>query len=151
MLSNVVRICKGLLVGGARNTLTVLYGFGGFWNHFRRRYRRSSGPVLRVPNDSPREVNSTADYMESPPDNDICSICHDGFTVPVQANCSHWYCGTLNIFRSDSSLPCRPARSHLLSPSLFFQGNAFSWLGSIARSWLPAGAPFVAAPSPSWL
>ncbi|URE22054.1 RING finger protein [Musa troglodytarum] len=30
--------------------------------------------------------------MESPPEEDFCSICHDGFTLPCQANCSHWFC-----------------------------------------------------------
>lgn len=31
--------------------------------------------------------------MESPPDNDVCSVCHDNFSLPCQANCSHWFCG----------------------------------------------------------
>ncbi|XP_065011913.1 uncharacterized protein LOC135640950 isoform X6 [Musa acuminata AAA Group] len=32
--------------------------------------------------------------MESPPEDDFCSICHDNFTLPCQANCSHWFCGS---------------------------------------------------------
>ncbi|KAJ3683472.1 hypothetical protein LUZ60_013699 [Juncus effusus] len=31
--------------------------------------------------------------MERPPENDCCSVCHDDFTLPCQANCSHWFCG----------------------------------------------------------
>eukprot|EP00271_Cylindrocystis_brebissonii_P023368 TRINITY_DN9667_c0_g1_i1.p1 TRINITY_DN9667_c0_g1~~TRINITY_DN9667_c0_g1_i1.p1 ORF type:complete len:295 (+),score=42.62 TRINITY_DN9667_c0_g1_i1:830-1714(+) len=31
--------------------------------------------------------------MDSPPENDCCAICHERFTVPCQANCSHWFCG----------------------------------------------------------
>ncbi|XP_039024670.1 E3 ubiquitin-protein ligase RNF170-like [Hibiscus syriacus] len=37
-----------------------------------------------------RELRET---MEGPPPNDCCSICHGGFNVPCQANCSHWFCG----------------------------------------------------------
>lgn len=28
-----------------------------------------------------------------PPPEEMCSICHDEFTMPCQANCSHWFCG----------------------------------------------------------
>ncbi|GAB2291163.1 hypothetical protein Dimus_025422 [Dionaea muscipula] len=31
--------------------------------------------------------------MDGPPDGDVCSICHSNFSVPCQANCSHWFCG----------------------------------------------------------
>ncbi|CAD5196686.1 unnamed protein product [Musa acuminata subsp. malaccensis] len=31
--------------------------------------------------------------MESPPQDDTCSICLGSFTHPCQANCSHWFCG----------------------------------------------------------
>ncbi|XP_073099052.1 uncharacterized protein [Elaeis guineensis] len=30
--------------------------------------------------------------MDFPPENDICSVCHEDFTLPCQANCSHWFC-----------------------------------------------------------
>ncbi|KAL0922780.1 hypothetical protein M5K25_006797 [Dendrobium thyrsiflorum] len=30
--------------------------------------------------------------MDSPPENDVCSVCHERFTLPCQANCSHWFC-----------------------------------------------------------
>lgn len=36
-------------------------------------------------------------HMEAPPDNDYCSVCHDSFTLPCQANCAHWFCGKLCI------------------------------------------------------
>lgn len=36
--------------------------------------------------------------MESPPDNDVCSVCHDSFSLPCQANCSHWFCGKISPF-----------------------------------------------------
>lgn len=48
--------------------------------------------------------------MDGPPDNDLCSVCHDGFTLPCQANCSHWFCGEciLRVWEHSSSLsPCR--------------------------------------------
>eukprot|EP00252_Welwitschia_mirabilis_P005661 TRINITY_DN16178_c0_g1_i1.p1 TRINITY_DN16178_c0_g1~~TRINITY_DN16178_c0_g1_i1.p1 ORF type:complete len:270 (+),score=20.57 TRINITY_DN16178_c0_g1_i1:227-1036(+) len=48
--------------------------------------------------------------MDSPPENDCCSICHDEFNVPCQANCSHWFCGQciLRVWDHSSALqPCR--------------------------------------------
>lgn len=47
--------------------------------------------------------NSFAAHMNSPPENDCCSVCHDSFTLPCQANCAHWFCGnllsgTLNLY-----------------------------------------------------
>ncbi|NP_001132405.1 uncharacterized protein LOC100193852 isoform 1 [Zea mays] len=27
-----------------------------------------------------------------PPEDDVCSVCHDRFRIPCQANCSHWFC-----------------------------------------------------------
>nr|CAD1817816.1 unnamed protein product [Ananas comosus var. bracteatus] len=48
--------------------------------------------------------------MESPPENDCCSVCHDDFNVPCQANCSHWFCGQciLNVWHHGSPLqPCK--------------------------------------------
>lgn len=35
--------------------------------------------------------------MEEPLVNDICSICHGSFNTPCQANCSHWFCGTIIV------------------------------------------------------
>lgn len=35
-----------------------------------------------------------SDGVLSPPDGEICSVCHDDFTLPCQANCGHWFCGT---------------------------------------------------------
>ncbi|RWW29679.1 hypothetical protein GW17_00005788 [Ensete ventricosum] len=48
--------------------------------------------------------------MESPPEEDFCSICHDSFTLPCQANCSHWFCGhcILRVWHHGSALqPCK--------------------------------------------
>jgi hypothetical protein len=33
-----------------------------------------------------------------PPPEEMCSICHDEFTMPCQANCSHWFCGESGRF-----------------------------------------------------
>lgn len=48
--------------------------------------------------------------MESPPANDVCSVCHDSFNLPCQANCSHWFCGQciLRVWHHGSALqPCK--------------------------------------------
>ncbi|KAK1276402.1 hypothetical protein QJS04_geneDACA001840 [Acorus gramineus] len=48
--------------------------------------------------------------MESPPENDVCSVCHDDFSLPCQANCSHWFCGNciLRVWHHSSALrPCK--------------------------------------------
>eukprot|EP00243_Klebsormidium_subtile_P003106 TRINITY_DN16255_c0_g1_i1.p1 TRINITY_DN16255_c0_g1~~TRINITY_DN16255_c0_g1_i1.p1 ORF type:complete len:266 (+),score=33.98 TRINITY_DN16255_c0_g1_i1:557-1354(+) len=45
-----------------------------------------------------------------PPPDEMCSICHDQFTMPCQANCSHWFCGEciLRAWQHSSALsPCR--------------------------------------------
>ncbi|XP_010247803.1 PREDICTED: E3 ubiquitin-protein ligase RNF170-like [Nelumbo nucifera] len=60
----------------------------------------------------PKTLNSTARAreMESPPENDCCSICHDDFNLPCQANCSHWFCGNciLRVWQHGSALqPCK--------------------------------------------
>ncbi|KAH7524965.1 hypothetical protein FEM48_Zijuj06G0175200 [Ziziphus jujuba var. spinosa] len=42
---------------------------------------------------------------DGPPENDCCTVCHDDFNVPCQANCSHWFCGfslSLSLFDFDS-------------------------------------------------
>eukprot|EP00249_Psilotum_nudum_P010978 c22887_g2_i2 orf=140-721(-) len=46
----------------------------------------------------------------APPENDCCSICHDPFTLPCQANCAHWFCGDciLRVWQHASALqPCK--------------------------------------------
>lgn len=48
--------------------------------------------------------------MVVPPQNDCCSICHDSFTFPCQANCAHWFCGDciLRVWQHTSALQaCR--------------------------------------------
>ncbi|KAK3148811.1 hypothetical protein QOZ80_3AG0209000 [Eleusine coracana subsp. coracana] len=37
--------------------------------------------------------SSSASASAVPPEDDVCSICHDPFRIPCQANCSHWFCG----------------------------------------------------------
>ncbi|XP_021760415.1 E3 ubiquitin-protein ligase RNF170-like [Chenopodium quinoa] len=46
---------------------------------------------------------------DGPPVNDCCTICHDNFNIPCQANCSHWFCGgcILRVWDHASALrPC---------------------------------------------
>ncbi|PKA58364.1 hypothetical protein AXF42_Ash013870 [Apostasia shenzhenica] len=48
--------------------------------------------------------------MDLPPENDFCSVCHESFTLPCQANCSHWFCGSciLRVWHHGSALqPCK--------------------------------------------
>lgn len=48
--------------------------------------------------------------MASPPENDVCSVCHERFTMPCQANCSHWFCGSciIRVWNHGSALrPCK--------------------------------------------
>lgn len=47
--------------------------------------------------DSPKEESNRQRKvgMSAPPANDICSVCHGVFRAPCQANCSHWFCGSL--------------------------------------------------------
>ncbi|XP_043711948.1 E3 ubiquitin-protein ligase RNF170-like isoform X1 [Telopea speciosissima] len=48
--------------------------------------------------------------MDGPPENDCCSICHDNFNIPCQANCSHWFCGNciLRVWQHGAALsPCK--------------------------------------------
>ncbi|XP_020680824.1 E3 ubiquitin-protein ligase RNF170-like isoform X2 [Dendrobium catenatum] len=48
--------------------------------------------------------------MDSPPENDVCSVCHERFTLPCQANCSHWFCGSciMRVWHHGSALrPCK--------------------------------------------
>ncbi|MCO5584258.1 hypothetical protein L7F22_038182 [Adiantum nelumboides] len=68
--------------------------------------------------------------MVVPPQNDCCSICHDTFTFPCQANCAHWFCGDciLRVWQHTSALqPCRcpicRRTINLLIPSHFEQSE----------------------------
>jgi hypothetical protein len=48
----------------------------------------------------PRPTSNSGSYlshMDAPPDNDCCSVCHDSFNLPCQANCAHWFCGILSF------------------------------------------------------
>ncbi|XP_002966179.2 E3 ubiquitin-protein ligase RNF170 [Selaginella moellendorffii] len=48
--------------------------------------------------------------MEAPDENDCCSVCHDTFTLPCQANCAHWFCGEciLRVWQHSAALqPCK--------------------------------------------
>ncbi|MQL72774.1 hypothetical protein Taro_005104 [Colocasia esculenta] len=44
--------------------------------------------------------------MDAPPENDYCSVCHENFRLPCQANCSHWFCGEciLQVWHHGSAL-----------------------------------------------
>ncbi|XXG88247.1 hypothetical protein AAC387_Pa12g0483 [Persea americana] len=48
--------------------------------------------------------------MDGPPANDVCSVCHDNFNLPCQANCSHWFCAhcIMRVWHFGSALqPCK--------------------------------------------
>ncbi|XP_065848267.1 uncharacterized protein [Euphorbia lathyris] len=48
--------------------------------------------------------------MDEPPASDCCSVCHGRFKVPVQANCSHWFCGDciMLVWHHGSAIqPCK--------------------------------------------
>ncbi|KAJ7543837.1 hypothetical protein O6H91_09G054600 [Diphasiastrum complanatum] len=48
--------------------------------------------------------------MNAPSKDDSCSVCHDTFKLPCQANCSHWFCGEciLMVWHHSSALhPCK--------------------------------------------
>ncbi|KAF6147809.1 hypothetical protein GIB67_014389 [Kingdonia uniflora] len=54
--------------------------------------------------------SSSPSLMERPPENDVCSICHDNFNLPSQANCSHWFCSSciMRVWHHGSALqPCK--------------------------------------------
>ncbi|KAG2533965.1 hypothetical protein GQ55_9G016900 [Panicum hallii var. hallii] len=38
-------------------------------------------------------MSSSSSASAVPPEDDVCSVCHDRFRIPCQANCSHWFCG----------------------------------------------------------
>jgi RING finger protein 170 len=47
---------------------------------------------------------------ETPPSNDLCSICHGNFQNPCQANCSHWFCANciMLVWKHSSGIqPCK--------------------------------------------
>lgn len=48
--------------------------------------------------------------MDGPPEEDCCSVCHDNFNLPCQANCSHWFCAhcIMGVWNFSSALqPCK--------------------------------------------
>ncbi|WOL03558.1 E3 ubiquitin-protein ligase [Canna indica] len=53
--------------------------------------------------------------MDVPPADEVCCVCHDRFSLPCQANCSHWFCEfmfsgncILRVWQSGFHLqPCR--------------------------------------------
>ena len=65
----------------------------------------------RKPEGEEMSSSSSASASAVPPEDDVCSVCHDRFRIPCQANCSHWFCGKslLLLFSSSSPylvLPC---------------------------------------------
>jgi len=49
--------------------------------------------------------SSSASASAVPPEDDVCSVCHDRFRIPCQANCSHWFCGKSLLLLFFLSLP----------------------------------------------
>ncbi|KAL6893735.1 hypothetical protein ACP4OV_007833 [Aristida adscensionis] len=41
-------------------------------------------------------MSSSSSAAAVPPEDDVCSVCHERFRIPCQANCSHWFCGSTN-------------------------------------------------------
>ncbi len=62
--------------------------FGNVWSVLRGQH--GSGETVQPP---PTSNSGYLSHMDAPPDNDCCSVCHDSFTLPCQANCAHWFCG----------------------------------------------------------
>ncbi|KAG0591313.1 hypothetical protein KC19_1G165800 [Ceratodon purpureus] len=81
---------------------------GSLWGSVAMR-EEDSGNVAS-PLERTTSSNSFAARMNSPPENDCCSVCHDSFSLPCQANCSHWFCGEciLRVWQHSSVLqPCK--------------------------------------------
>lgn len=100
---------KGKLTGGRdgdhrRQPLSLLrHGvyivrlwFGSLWSSVLRG-QRGGDPTSQQ---GTGNTNSYSSHMDSPPDNDCCSVCHDSFTLPCQANCAHWFCGECFLYHS---------------------------------------------------
>ncbi|KAL8059947.1 hypothetical protein ABFX02_03G120700 [Erythranthe guttata] len=51
--------------------------------------------------------------MDGPPENDVCSICHAPFHIPLQANCSHWFCGSCFLLLWDHGAALHPCKCPL--------------------------------------
>ncbi|CAM6099505.1 unnamed protein product [Calypogeia fissa] len=102
----VVFICRSSLVGHPLNWLKhgaflVRKWVVGLWSSMRGQH-----------GDLDRDVNGEgyARRMEAPAENECCSICHDPFILPCQANCAHWFCGEciLRVWQHTSALqPCK--------------------------------------------
>lgn len=74
----------------------------GVWNTM---WGRQNSTSVRAP-----DANGSFLANMVPPQNDCCSICHDSFTFPCQANCAHWFCGDciLRVWQHTTALqPCR--------------------------------------------
>eukprot|EP01018_Ginkgo_biloba_P019539 Gb_35234 [translate_table: standard] len=81
--------------------------FGGLWNGVSTWHSTASMESSHV---ALGEQDGFLTRMDSPPENDCCSICHDNFDVPCQANCAHWFCGDciLRVWHHSSALqPCK--------------------------------------------
>jgi hypothetical protein len=53
---------------------------------------------------------SSSSASAVPPEDDVCSVCHDRFRIPCQANCSHWFCGEciIRVWNHGPSVqPCK--------------------------------------------
>ncbi|KAG0579899.1 hypothetical protein M758_4G134100 [Ceratodon purpureus] len=87
---------------------TVGVWFGSLWGSVATREQDSGD--LAPPLEPTMSSNSFTALMDAPPDNDCCSVCHDSFTLPCQANCAHWFCGDciLRVWQHSPVLqPCK--------------------------------------------
>jgi hypothetical protein len=54
---------------------------------------RHTAPVQEIGQAPATRGGGLLQDADLPPPEEMCSICHDEFTMPCQANCSHWFCG----------------------------------------------------------
>ncbi|KAL7227893.1 hypothetical protein ACSBR1_022719 [Camellia fascicularis] len=66
-----------------------------------------------------RKSEEVVRERETPPDDDCCAICFEGFTIPCKTNCGHWFCASciLMFWNYSSALQrCKcPICSRLIS------------------------------------
>ncbi|XP_024373824.1 uncharacterized protein [Physcomitrium patens] len=113
VVAPVVLLCRsplGQSLSLLRQGVSVVWiWFGNLWGSVATTRPRDIGNLV-PPLERTTSSNSFAAHMDSPPDNDCCSVCHDSFTMPCQANCAHWFCGEciLRVWQHSSVLqPCK--------------------------------------------
>ncbi|GJM97193.1 hypothetical protein PR202_ga14101 [Eleusine coracana subsp. coracana] len=75
--------------------------------------------------------SSSASASAVPPEDDVCSICHDPFRIPCQANCSHWFCGKSLLLPPPARMMMMVALSaiYVLSPVDFLPESVLGIVG----------------------